>query len=232
VAAIPFENVDVVLGSVPALDIPSLQKKMVRRARGGYCYEQNLLYAAALDQLGIPVTRLAARVRMGSSAPRPRSHMMLLAEADGEGWLTDVGFGGGGLLEPMPLREHTMRQGDWTFRLTRDDEEWILQSKTPAGWFDLYSFAMERQFPADYETYNWFTAANPKSPFVGHLVIQATGPETRRTLVGTELTIAGPDGVRERRTLTPDETLDALSEEFGIKLTPDERDRLYPIIAG
>jgi N-hydroxyarylamine O-acetyltransferase len=225
-ANIPFENITVLLGEVPALDLPSLQAKMVQRRRGGYCYEHNALYAAALERLGIPVSRQAARSRLGGTAWRPRTYMMLVATVDGEQWLTDVGWGGGALLEPMPLQEGTMRQGAWTFRLIREEEKWALQSATPEGWSDLYAFAIERNHPADYEMANYYTATWPRSPFVERLVVQSSEPEVRRALMGDELTVAGPEGVREKQTLSRDEVLATLRDQFGIELTDDELARL------
>ena len=120
VATIPFENLDVVFGNAVHVDMDSLQGKLVLRSRGGYCFEHNLLFAAVLDQAGFRVTRLAGRVHMGTDRPRPRTHMLLRVEADGKEWLADVGFGGEGLLEPLPLADGaTARQGDWTYRLER-----------------------------------------------------------------------------------------------------------------
>ena len=36
---IPFENIDVLLGRPPKLDVRSLQRKMIAGGRGGYCFE-------------------------------------------------------------------------------------------------------------------------------------------------------------------------------------------------
>lgn len=58
VVAIPFENLDILLGRGVPLDLDSLQDKLIHRCRGGYCYEHNLLFAALLDRLGYRVTRL------------------------------------------------------------------------------------------------------------------------------------------------------------------------------
>lgn len=55
VTAIPFENLEVILGRPILLDLPSLQDKLVRRPRGGYCYEH--------------VTLFACNAATGSSAP-------------------------------------------------------------------------------------------------------------------------------------------------------------------
>src|SRR5438552_5613549 len=96
---IPFENLDIQLGRPILLDLASLQAKLVHGRRGGYCFEQNTLFAAALEQLGFRVTRLAARVRIGATRLSPRTHMTLKVDVDEGSWLADVGFGGAGLLE-------------------------------------------------------------------------------------------------------------------------------------
>src|SRR6516164_7620350 len=64
VTHIPFENLDIQLGRPIRLDLESLQAKLVRARRGGYCFEHNTLFAAVLERLGFGVTRLAARVRL------------------------------------------------------------------------------------------------------------------------------------------------------------------------
>ncbi|MGH7057165.1 MAG: arylamine N-acetyltransferase, partial [Acetobacteraceae bacterium] len=51
-AAIPFENLDSLLGRPVPLDLASLQAKLVGERRGGYCFEQNTLLAAVLGALG------------------------------------------------------------------------------------------------------------------------------------------------------------------------------------
>src|SRR4051794_38046342 len=78
-AAIPYENVDVLLGRPPKLDVGALQAKLVRGGRGGYCFEQNLLLRAGLRALGFVTTGLLARVVRGFSADAPRlaAHMVL-----------------------------------------------------------------------------------------------------------------------------------------------------------
>src|SRR6266540_6553829 len=60
--AIAFENLDIVLGRGIAVDLESVQAKLVHRGRGGYCYEHGLLFAAALERLGYSVERFLARV--------------------------------------------------------------------------------------------------------------------------------------------------------------------------
>jgi len=51
VLSIPFENLDILLGRPIRLDLASLQAKLIRARRGGYCFEQNSLFAAVLERL-------------------------------------------------------------------------------------------------------------------------------------------------------------------------------------
>lgn len=120
---IPFENLDILLGKPIRLDLASLQAKLIRGKRGGYCFEQNTLFAAALERIGFRVTRLAARVGAGATRVLPRTHMLLRVEAEEAAWLADVGFGGDGLLRPLPfVPGPECRQYGWTYRLAKEHD--------------------------------------------------------------------------------------------------------------
>jgi N-hydroxyarylamine O-acetyltransferase len=230
---IPFENLDILLGRGIALDLKSLQAKLVERRRGGYCFEHNTLFAAVLESLGFATTRLAARVRFGSQTIRPRSHMLLSVAVDGEPWLADVGFGGGGLLYPIRLNENDdVRQGAWSYRVFAEGEVHVLQSLRPEGWFDLYAFTQEIQYPVDYIVSNHFTSTYPDSPFVRSLVAQRNGPEVRWALHDRELAEERPDG-KATRTLPDDDTLLAiLADIFSLRFPAGTRfhSRSAPLI--
>src|SRR5260370_29963050 len=94
-AAISYESIDVLLERTPRLDLASLQQKMVAGGRGGYCFEQNMLFRGALRALGYTVTSLQARVVRGLAvdAPRPMLHMVLRVDLPEGAFLADVGFG-------------------------------------------------------------------------------------------------------------------------------------------
>ncbi|MEI5098082.1 arylamine N-acetyltransferase [Streptomyces sp. PmtG] len=224
VAAFPFENLEIMLGRPVLLDVAALQDKMVRRRRGGYCYEQNLLFAAALESVGFQVTGLGARVRAGASFTRPVTHMLLKVEVDGEPWHCDVGFGGEGLLEPIPLRDGAdVRQGEWRFRLKREaDGAMVLRTEHPDGWFDLYAYTRTPCLPVDYVVMNHFTSTHPVSPFVSRPVLQRAAAEERRRLTGAQLVVSGPEGTREERDVPVSELRDVLVREFGIELDAEE----------
>jgi N-hydroxyarylamine O-acetyltransferase len=216
---IPFENLDILLGRGITLDLKSLQAKLVERRRGGYCFEHNTLFAAILESLGFAVTRLAARVRFGSKTIRPRSHMLLSVDVDGEPWLADVGFGGEGLLYPICLhQEDEARQGVWRYRVYPEGEVHVLQSLHAEGWFDLYAFTREIQYPVDYIVSNHFTSTYPDSPFVRSLVAQRNGPDVRWALHDRELAEERPDGKATRSLPDDDALLATLADVFHLHL--------------
>jgi N-hydroxyarylamine O-acetyltransferase len=222
---IAFENIDVFLGRPVRLDLAALQAKLVNGRRGGYCFEQNTLFAAALEALGFHVTRLAARVRLGAARVAPRTHMLLEMHVGGAQYLADVGFGGGGPLLPLLLVPgHVAEQFHWTYRLTEEAGLWVLQAQRDGGWFDLYAFTRERQYPVDFEVANHYTATYPDSFFRHTLLVQLPTREARHSLYGRELTVER-DGQTATRTIPDDETLhQTLSETFGLE--PPEGTRL------
>ncbi|HEX6471029.1 MAG TPA: arylamine N-acetyltransferase [Streptosporangiaceae bacterium] len=216
-STICFENIDVALGRGVPLGVADLQAKLVDAGRGGYCFEHNLLFAAALTSIGFPVTRLLARVRRGSTRARYRSHAALLVRAEETMWLADVGFGDEGLVEPIPfVAGAELTTGDWTWRLDEEDGEWVLRCLHADGWFDVYSFRLERHCPVDFDVANYYTATHPHSTFVGRLVAQRGGDHARHSLLDNVLVTRHADGRSERRELTAAETVEALRSTFGI----------------
>jgi N-hydroxyarylamine O-acetyltransferase len=223
VRAIPFENVDVVLGTHPGLELDVVQAKLVGRQRGGYCYEHALLFAAVLETLGFEVERRVARVQPHRSGPR--THMNLLVRVDGQEWLADVGFGAG-ILHPMPLEDGVVvDQGGWEHRLTQDGRTWTLSKRTPVGWEPQHATTDEPQRLIDYEVYHHYVATHPHSPFSHKLVVMRLDEGVSRRLVGTDLTTEYADGRTEHRTLAADEFGQALAT-LDVVLNDEELDRL------
>jgi N-hydroxyarylamine O-acetyltransferase len=221
---IPFENLDILLGRPIRLDLASLQAKLVRARRGGYCFEQNTLLAAALEQLGFGVTRLAARVRLGANRVAPRTHMLLRVEAGGEAWLADVGFGGDGLLEPLPLQAGlVVRQYAWSYRLVQEAGLWVLQALQGTSWTDQYAFTLEPQYPVDFEVANHYTSTYPDSIFVRTLTAQRPTPEARWILRNRVLIVQRPEGESRQDIDSDDALLCVLAECFGLDLPPGTR---------
>lgn len=226
VMAIPFENLDILLGRAIRLDRESLEAKLVRGKRGGYCFEQNTLFSLVLEQLGFPVTRLAARVRFGTTRLLPRTHMLLAVEADGGTWLADVGFGGEGLLRPVPMAQGEIaRQGAWTFELAKDSGPWVLRSRRGGITNDLYAFTLEPQFPIDFEVANHYVSTHPDSRFTQTLTVQRTMPSRRFQLVNDELRVDDGHAAVIHQIEDADQLLTVLAETFGLRFPVGTRFR-------
>jgi N-hydroxyarylamine O-acetyltransferase len=218
VESIPFENLDILLGRPIRLDLPSLDAKLVASRRGGYCFEQNTLFAAALGGIGFTVTPLAARVRLGGRTDGARTHMLLRVRAGERDWLADVGFGGGGLLEPMPIEPSgETRQGSWRFRIVEDGQERVLQNAGPTGWRDLYAFTTEPQLPVDFVVANHYTSTHPDSSFTKLLLVQQTSADVAHMIRGDVfLTMRPGEAPRKRSIADGEELLALLEERFGL----------------
>ena len=202
------------------LDLGSLQTKLIHSQRGGYCFEQNTLFLAVLHHLGLSVIPHLARVRQGSSALRPRTHMVLVARVSGADYLCDVGFGGDGPLQPVPMSGAESSQGHDTFRVVAEGSIDVLQLKHIDEWTDLYAVDREEAHPVDFELGNWFTSTHPQSPFVSHVIVQHRTPEARymlRDLAYVERTGA----VDKERTIERRELVPLLRDVFGIQLEND-----------
>ncbi|MEV7130614.1 arylamine N-acetyltransferase [Streptomyces sp. NPDC093260] len=219
-ASIPFDNIDLVLGTPVGLEPEAIVDKMCRHRRGGCCHEHNLLFGLALECLGVPVERLAARVLLGGVGPRPRTHMLLKARIGGEEWLCDVGFGSGGYLDPLPARHGAeATQYGRRFRVVAHDHfQWSVDIRTSGGWTPLYAFTHEPRHPMDFTVAHHFLSTHPRSMLRKAPLLQRLTTGSRLQLRGDTLTRATSSQQRTDR-ITPDQLPEVL-EEFGITLTP------------
>lgn len=223
-AAIPFENLDILLGRPIELALEALERKLVAGKRGGYCFEQNTLFRAALEAFGFTVDALAARVRMGTTSMRPRTHMLLRVEAEGRSFLADVGFGGDGPVLPLPLEEGPeLFVGASGHRLKREEDQLVLEGNVTGRWTELYAFTLEPHHPVDFEMANWFTSTHPRSPFVTNLTAQRIRAGGRAILRNRELSFLDAGGRRTEPVRDPDHLLAVLDQHFGLSFPEGTR---------
>ena len=219
--SIPFENLDPANGIPASLDLGDLEDKLVTRRRGGFCFEQNLLLMGALHALGYDrVTPMLARVRAGGRGEvRPRTHLLLRVETDGEAWHLDVGFGGDGLLDPIPFGPGgDYEQAGWRYRVVEDGRELVLQMRVGDGWADQYGFVVEEAPAVDIETSSWFVSTWPNSPFVTGLIVGGQDPGVHRRLMvrgGATYVESTPDSEKVTA-LELEEVPEVLASRFGI----------------
>ena len=228
VAAVPFENLDVVLGRGVSVDLEQVQAKLVDRARGGYCYEQATLFGAVLERVGFAVDRVLARTGDPLEHPRPRSHLVLLvtSPATGDRWLADVGFGSG-LLQPLALRaDGPHRQGAWSYELVRGpgprDTAWRLREHDGTGWTTIQTITEEPAYPVDVAVANENTSTSPGSPFTQRPVVVVKDETCVRRLLGREHVVEVPGRPATRTVLTDPEVTEVLHEILGGALSREE----------
>jgi N-hydroxyarylamine O-acetyltransferase len=224
VQAIPFENLDVLLGRPIDLELDALMGKLVHARRGGYCFEHNSLLLGVLTALGFEAHPLSARVRY--QRPREftpaRTHLFVRVELE-ESWLVDVGVGAMSPTAALRLADlgpqatpHEPR------RLLRENGLIYHQVQFGEEWHDVCEFTLEEMPPIDRVVANWYTSTHPASHFKNRLLVARALPDGGRVgLLNRELSVRGRDGRAERRVIaSPEELLDVLAEYFGLEFAP------------
>jgi N-hydroxyarylamine O-acetyltransferase len=220
--AIPFENLDPLLKRPVDLALSAIFSKLVEGGRGGYCYEQNTLFAAVLETLGYCVSTVAARVQWGTPATvqRPRSHMLLRIKLPQQDYLADVGFGLLTLTAPLRLQpdvEQTTPHG--RHRLLRIGDELQLQVRLLEAWAPMYQLSLQEQAQSDWEVANWFTSTHPNSAFTHSLMAARPVGDQRYGLLNNRLSIYHSTGRVERRFLqTCSQLASVLKDDFRLRL--------------
>ena len=207
-----FENVTIQRRGVVKTDIESIEEKFLSRGAGGYCFEQNTLFGTALRELGFDVAWILARV--GSAERRALNHLVVRVEIDGTRWLADVGFGGEGILEPVPIAEGTrVVQSGIEYSLRRDGHHWHLFM----GDEEMYEFGDAPHTRGDIEIANWYTSTHPDSIFRKSLTIQRATPQ-ERIILRPKVFTRYVAGVRTDTPIEPSQLRTFARELFGIDL--------------
>ena len=210
--AVPFENLDIVAGVPISMDPDAIFDKLVRRRRGGFCYELNGTFARLLEALGYRVTLLSAQVLHDDGRESHEyDHLTLRVDLD-EPWLVDVGYGDC-FRDPMPLRpdsEFVDALGR-TYTLRVEGEVWELSDEKPQ-----YRFTLTPRAFAEFEPMCvWQQTESPW--FTGHRMCTIATPEGRVTLLDDRL-IVNAGGVRTEREVDEDEVQELLASRFGVRL--------------
>jgi len=227
--SIPFESLDPVSGVAVSLDINAIFDKLVRRRRGGYCFEQNALLAAALREVGFSVDELSARVTYNTPAgvTPPRTHVFLAVTIDDTRWLADCGLGGStptGLMEldrigdEQPMLGETRRIVPINGRLV---PTLVQQVRHGDDWNDVCEFTGETMPKIDQEMGNWWTSTHPESKFRKKIIVALVNRDgTRQSIVNNEFLHRRSAEILERiEIMSRDQLGDLLRERFGIELS-------------
>jgi len=190
--SVPFENLSIHYGEPITLGEEALYDKIVRRRRGGFCYELNGLFAWLLRRLGFTVSLLSARVAQSDGAYSPEfDHLTLqVRDLDGADWLADVGFGDSFRLPLRLLPDLEQDGGDsCSYRLTVDaaDTSWLVQRHSETQWEAQYRFTLRQRRMTDFVERCHFQQTSPESHFTQRRICSLALPDGRVTLSGLRL---------------------------------------------
>jgi N-hydroxyarylamine O-acetyltransferase len=220
---VPYENLDVTRRRPVPNDPQALFQKIVVRRRGGWCHEQNRLFALLLRELGFSVGYRSACVHPATGQVTPEfSHLVLVVQLE-ERWLADVGFGARGPAHPLRLDApgQVQRSGRDAYLVDPDPRHpgrRMVSGRWQDGWAPLYSVDPR---PRRLEEFDARCAQQQTEPsWIERRMASIMTPDGRVSLDGARL-IVTRDGVRDERTLASDaDYRAALRHHFGITLDP------------
>jgi N-hydroxyarylamine O-acetyltransferase len=226
--SIPFENLDVMLGQTISLEAEALVDKLIRRRRGGYCFEQNGLFLLVLQSLGFDARPLSARARM--QHPRvftpPRTHLFLDIKLEANHYITDVGVGSASLTSALRFELNVEQSTPHDVRrIVFEEGRYFHQIRSGQQWNDVCEFTLEEMPLVDREVGNWYTSTHPQSHFRNRLMVAMARPNARRiSVVDDEFGERLPDGSSRHLCLESQaDLLRVLRECFGLDFPEDTR---------
>lgn len=218
--SVPFENLSIHAGEPIVLEDGALFAKIVGRVRGGFCYEDNGLFAALLRALGFEVAMLSAEVANSEGGfSRPFDHMTLLVTLE-QRWLADVGFGDS-FVEPLLIDERGEQpQGRHAYRIEPDGDYLVMARREDGGeWKAQYRFTLQPHTYEDYAERCHYQQTSPESHFTRERICSRATVDGRVTLSGMRFIETEASGERRERLLSSEEEYAAvLREQFGISM--------------
>jgi N-hydroxyarylamine O-acetyltransferase len=223
---VPFENLDIPLGRPIVVEEAAFFRKIVEGRRGGFCYEQNGLFAWVLRQLGFQVTLLSARVVNQGVAGPEFDHLALRIDLPEGRWLADVGFGRS-FREPLSLDTGADSEAEGArYRAVAGDPDWQVQLTRPGHPAEpQYLFTQTGHQLDAYARMCRFHQTSADSPFTRKRLCTLATPDGRLTFLNGTL-IEDRAGTRHEHPLTPTEVAPTLRAHFGLTI-PDAPARTW-----
>lgn len=218
--SIPFENLDIHEGVPILLEENAILAKIVRRRRGGFCYELNGAFAWLLGSLGYRVTLLSAEVALPEGGfGIPFDHLTLRVDL-GRPYLADVGFGDS-FLEPIPLvPDDEQPEAESVYRLRLAEGHHVLERRaaTESRFRPQYRFTLEPRKLSDFAEGCHYHQTSPDSTFTQKVLCTRATSEGRLTL-SQDAIIETRNGVKSRTLIASRaDWRKALEKGFGIEL--------------
>ena len=223
VVSIPFENLDIHYPQPIVLDTDCFYDKIVRRQRGGFCYEQNGLLYEVLQQLGYRAWLISASVYQVDEEDfgPPAAHVAIISELDGQRWLVDVGFGSS-FPEPLLLVTDRPREQDgviYKFE-SKDNQNYVLDRSFDGGqrFTPMYRFDLQPRELSFFCQMCDFHQTSEASPLYRRKLISIAQPGGRITLTSDKLIITQNGDRRETEIRGEADFRKKLRQHFGFRI--------------
>lgn len=230
---IPFETLTLRRrAGAPSLHTRDIYEQVVRKHRGGYCFELNKLFYELLVTLGFDARPSLSRSEIEPGVLAPINHRATLVALSGQLYLAEVGFGG-----PVPARALPLLDGEAqsiegaVFRTQRIDECWwnidrlkVAGSEDPQHeqrrWNTELSLCTARVEDVDFEAMNVACSA-PGSLFRDHTIVNLRTPGGYLGLMDDAFTRREGDQKVVRIIEDPEVLESILTEAFGMGCLDD-----------
>ncbi len=221
-AAIPYENLDILNGIALSVDPRIVYKKVIENQRGGFCFELNGIFFELLESLGFKVTSYLSRFLFNRPEDLPvPTHRVLKVECTDGVFIADVGTF---VDSPrMALRfEKGLVQNDG-FRSYVYGEDPVLgqvlyQLDPETGERQRFYSFMEYPFAhGDFAAPSFYTEKHPDSRFAKEPMVSIKAEEEYFALYGNKL-IRIKDGITDKQIVEKVDFESVLAGYFHIRL--------------
>lgn len=215
--AFTWEALDAFMGWPSSITPASTFGKMVEGRRGGWCFEMNGLFGAALVALGFRVTRLCGcvdREKLGDIAVG--NHLTLRVDLD-RPYLADVGAADA-LIEPVPLMAGPFRQRGFAFAIKPTSDGWLRLHNHDHGIARIIDFKPDHRDEAAIAAMRGWLMQDAASPFTNALAIFRHGANGYVGLQNDCLRRVTAAGVSEQRVTSADHLADLFETVFDLDI--------------
>lgn len=225
-----WEALDAFMGWPSSITPASAFTKMVEGRRGGWCYEMNGLFGAALAALGFRVTRLCGGVNreiLGDIAIG--NHLTLRVDLD-RPYLAEVGVADA-IVEPVSIVVGPIRQRGFDFSITLAEGGWLRLNNHEKGIAKSFDFRPDHSDEATMAAAHGWLMQDPGSPFTNALAILRHTADGYSALQNDSLRHVTANSVSEERITGADHLAETLATVFDLDIPQPGRvwDRIRSI---
>lgn len=203
--SIPFEDLDIPDRARIETDLSKIYSKIIKKKRGGFCYELNGLFHWLLTELGFNVDMLSARVfnPVKNELGPEFDHLVLLVHLDKD-YIVDVGFGDS-FRKPIELPDGSSEDISGFYKVFQNDNiNFELKKKSDDGWQLQYSFNITPRIFSDFNQMCAFQQDNPSSHFRTRMLC-TIATETGRITLSNNSIIITDSGKKSKIDFTSEE---------------------------